>query len=228
MCGFILWLVCPFCADPADVRPAAPPTSPKVVVPALHHSGISEPRAVIGDVASILGCWEAASKQQDVPSRSQRENLRLRVSTSLNGHAAIAAEKLVGTVAAAQLQEQFNWRLIEQAGRQVCLEASPKDETERLFFGSIRVWLDPSSWRIEKLQVADRQGTTRVGWLVEPVITTAAYVSTAAAVDDGIPPAPDVVDEVGPLPRPVRPIGPRSQPRLPTNGRIQQASGNQP
>ena len=200
MFGSILWLVCPFCADPSDIRPAAPPPPPNVVAPGRNHSDVAKPRAVIGDVASILGCWEAASKQQDVPSQSQRENLRLRVSTSLNGHAAIAAEKLVGTVDTAQLQEQFDWRLIEQAGRQVCLEASPKDETERLFFGSIRVWLDPSSWRIEKLQVADRQGIERVNWAAEPVIFNVAeiekvaHVETVSAVDDVVRPPRRFVD----------------------------------
>ncbi len=198
MFGSVVWLVCLFCADPADVRSPVTNAAARVVAPGLHHSHAAEPRAVIGDVDSILDCWEWASKQHEVPTRTQRENRHLSVSTSLNGHAAIAVEQLAGVIVASRLREQFEWRLIEQAGKQLCVEAVPRDETERLFFRSIRVWLNPSSWRIEQLQAIDRHGVQRVNWLAEPVIATASYVSTVAAVDDVIPPSPKLLDgEVG-------------------------------
>ena len=228
MFGSAYWLVCLFCADPVEVRSPVTTAAAKVVAPGLHHSHAAEPRAVIGDVDSILDCWEWASKQHEVPSRSQRENLRLSVSTSLNGHAAVAVEQLAGAVVAGRLREQFEWRLIEQAGKQLCVEAVPRDETERLFFRSIRVWLDPTSWRIEKLQAADRHGVERVNWLAEPDIATAAYIETAFVADDGIPPAPQVADEVAPLRRRALPTAPRSQPKLPRSSRVQQASGKSP
>ncbi len=177
----LLLLISPFCADPV-----LPTSAPKVVVPELHHAAVCEPVAVLGDLDRILDKWEAASKLHEPPSRSQRQILRLIVSTSLNGHAAMAIEKLAGPIDAGQWKDQFHWTITERQDDRIGLEAIPKDDTERLFYRSIRVWLNSSSWRLVHLQATDRRGHVCANWTVEQPSTetrvaTAGFQTTASS-----------------------------------------------
>ena len=186
----LLLLISPYCSDP--VLPA------NVVTPNRHHSAASEMAAGLGDLDRILGKWAAASKLQQAPSRSQREILRLIVSTSLNGHAAMAIEKLAGHVDAGQLKDQFQWTVTETRDDRIGLEAIPKDDTERLFYRSIRVWLNSSNGRLANLQATDRRGHVCANWRIEepstePRVTTVGFqttVSTGGIVTASLQPGP--------------------------------------
>jgi hypothetical protein len=194
MCHWILLLVLPYCSDPdvsgtpsLTTRPAA-----GLVAPAHHSVQLLQSSVVATDLDSILRGWEAAATEQPALSVSQSENLNWNVTKNLNGHAAIAAAKFQGTFEARQLKNQFELKLLEQPDDRVCVEAIPRDTTEQLFYGSIRVWLNARTLKLDELQVTDRQGAVRVNWPA-PANSSIAPVSYVELVE-GIPPSPATTD----------------------------------
>lgn len=195
MFGALFLLLNPLCADTPDTAPstiAAP--APRVVTPELHYAHAARPRATVGDVDSMLECWAWATKQNEPLSASHKESLRLSVTTALNRHAAMTVERLSGAIDPELLRSQFEWKLIASPNENsVCLQASPTDETERLFYGSVVASLNAWTWQLERLQVTDRNGKVavdRTAPAAERAIITAAYVPKEVQLADGVPPSP--------------------------------------
>lgn len=156
-----------------------------VAVPSPHHAGLLE----VDPVDTLLNRWSAAGTRKTVPWRAERENLRFHVTSRLNGHAATAMEALLGQIDARRLRESYDWRIVETVNWETCLEATPKDETDRLFYQSIRVWLQSSTGKLVKLQAFDRHGEPTAHWLA-PETNELAYVLPGHMIDDGVPPPP--------------------------------------
>lgn len=160
-----------------------------VTAPARHQANATDPQAEA--VVALMSRWEMAATRHTVPWRAEREILRFRVTSRLNGHAATAMEALLGQIDARQLRESHDWRIVESANWETCLEAVPKDETDRLFYQSIRVWLQSSTGQLVKLQLFDRHGEPTAHWLA-PETMDLAYVLPGVMSDDGVPPPPPV------------------------------------
>lgn len=162
-----------------------------VAVPSPHQASSQE----VDPVDTLLNRWSAAGTRKTVPWRAERENLRFHVTNRLNGHAATAMEALLGPIDARRLRESFDWRIVETVDWETCLEATPKDETDRLFYQSIRIWLQPSTGRLVKLQAFDRHGEPTAHWLA-PETSDLTYVLPSHTIDDGVPPPPPL-DKLG-------------------------------
>ena len=149
MFGIVLLLSCPLFGAAEEIVPNDQQDSlvPRLLSPKVFEQS---PRQIESSrIRTVLRIWETSSNELDERSASSRQSLRLNVTKELNGHAALAIDQLSGRVRAAQLEEQFSWTMTENLDGQVCLEARSKDETEHLFYGSIRVWLDsgrPDTW----------------------------------------------------------------------------------
>ncbi len=139
------------------VRPAA-----KSVVPMIEHVVGAAQSADFDRITEWLRRWERVSQDHPALSLTRRDLLRHRVSLAVNAHAATAVEHLAGQVQATKLRETFAWTVITRDAHQVCLEATPQDETEQLFYGTIQVWLDVTSGALDELRVTDRLGQTRI------------------------------------------------------------------
>jgi hypothetical protein len=168
-----------------------------VATPTRHHATAADPRAAT--VLALMSRWETVATRSTVPWRAERENLRFHVTSRLNGHAAAAMEKFLGQIDARRLRESHDWQIVESANWETCLQAIPKDETERLFYGSIRVWLNTASAQLARLQAFDRHGEPTAHWSA-PETNDLAAVLPGLLGDDGIPPTPPV-DKFG---RPIR------------------------
>lgn len=174
------------CVDDSSGRFMRDPVA-VVAVPSPHQASSQE----VDPVDTLLNRWSAAGIRKTVPWRAERENLRFHVTNRLNGHAATAMEALLGQIDARRLRESHNWRIAETVNWETCLEATPKDETDRLFYHSIRVWLQSSTGHLVKLQAIDRHGEPTAHWLA-PESTELAYILPGHMIDDGVPPPPPV------------------------------------
>lgn len=139
------------------VRPTA-----KCVVTKIEHVAGATQSADIDQITDWLRRWERVSQDYPALPLTRRDLLRHRVSLAVNAHAATAVEQLAGQVQVTQLRETFAWTIITRDARQVCLEATPQDETEQLFYGAVQVWLDVTSGALDELRVTDRLGQTRI------------------------------------------------------------------
>ena len=137
------------------------PTAKSVVTKIEHVAGAAQ-SADFDQITDWLRRWERVSQDHPVLSLTRRDLLRHRVSLAMNAHAATAVEHLAGQVQATKLRETFAWTVITRDARQVYLEATPQDETEQLFYGTIQVWLDVTSGALDELRVTDRLGQTRI------------------------------------------------------------------
>ncbi|HEY4263312.1 MAG TPA: hypothetical protein VGM98_24330 [Schlesneria sp.] len=160
-----------------------------VVAVPRHHATAADLQAAT--VRALMSRWEAVATRNTVPWRAEREILRFHVTNDFNGHAATAMETFLGKIDARRLRESYDWQIVDTANWETCLQAIPKDETERLFYGSIRVWLNTASAQLIRLQAFDRQGEPTARWLA-PETNDLAAVLPGVLGDDGIPPAPPV------------------------------------
>jgi hypothetical protein len=108
--------------------------------------------------------WENGARELPVRSRSEREEFQQRIHETFNEHTLAAAELLVGHVKAKRLNESFEWRIVEKTRREICLEAIPRDEIERLFYGSLRVSLDTETGVPNQLIIIGRNPMARTVW----------------------------------------------------------------
>lgn len=132
--------------------------------------------------------WEIAT--QDLPdrNRSAREVFRSQIAEAFNEHTGAAAEQLVGRVTADQLNKVFHWRIVESDQEHVCLEAVPRDEFERLFYGSLRISLNSANGNPEELIVIGRNRVPRVVWQPDRVRTDKQI--ELVHFESDVPPAP--------------------------------------
>jgi hypothetical protein len=164
-----------------------------------HYATAADPQATI--VLALMSRWEKVATRNTVPWRAEREILRFHVTNHFNGHAATAMEAFLGQVDVRQLRESYDWQIVETVNWETCLQAIPRDETERLFYGSIRVWLNTASAQLVRMQAFDRHGEPTAHWSA-PEANDLAAVLPGVLGDDGIPPAPPV-DKFG---RPIRQV----------------------
>ena len=175
------------------VRPTA-----KCVVTKIEHAVGAAQSADIDQITDWLRRWEWVSQDHPALSLTRSDLLQHRVSLAMNAHAATAVEQLAGQVQATKLRETFTWTIITRDARQVCLEATPQDETEQLFYGSVQVWLDVTSGALDELRVTDRLGQTRITCQHER--TTQPFpIRLVSASDEGVGYSPVTSDDL-PLP----------------------------
>ena len=115
-------------------------------------------------IAELLKRWEASANRQRQPSRSEREEFRRSIRDAFNEHAVVAAELFFGDVSSRQLEEAFEWRIVDRSADAVSLEAVPKDEMERLFYRSLSVTLDLKTGAANRLIIVGRNQTSRIVW----------------------------------------------------------------
>jgi len=191
-------LALPWMADPATSRPAKPVLEPLLATCSRPAAMLIEPQSVTASPAipnadtttaiHWLKRWETATKNSPDRSRSARDELRRRVHESFNEHALAAVDQFVGPVKANRLNKNFEWRIAEDNRHDVCLEAMPRDETERLFYGALRVSLDTSNWNPLKLVVVGRNQLQRTVWQSEEG-TTESNIQLVVFEKD-VPPPP--------------------------------------
>lgn len=170
-------LALPWGVDPAIAVRSNPDSVPPIATCVRPAVMVAEPNTVcslsmsrIADVPIIeaaLQHWEIATKNAPEKSRSDREEFRRKILEEFNEHTAVAVELLAGRIRQRQLLEAFNWRLIEKTAERVHLEAVPKDETERLFYGSLRVSIEPDKGVLDQLIVVTRNHSHRIVWQAE-------------------------------------------------------------
>lgn len=193
-----LVLINQFCVDGHQDRAIGHPPA-NVVAPTRHHATVADAQAAA--VLALMTRWETVATRNTVPWRAEREILRFHVTNRFNGHAATAMERILGQIDVRQLRESHDWQIVDTVNWETCLQAIPKDETERLFYGSIRVWLNTASAQLVRLQAFDRHGEPTAHWSA-PETNDLAAVLPGVLGDDGIPPAPPV-DKFG---RPIRQV----------------------
>ena len=182
MFGTLLMMAGAIAADPSgSFTRTAVSKLPTPIVPSSH----AIPRSAIPDnVDSAMARWAEASIQQGLPARSGQDALQLAFEKQINRHAADAATGMLGPINIARLKEQYTWKLTTGAGKPLCLEAIPQDDVDRLFFRSIRVWLDSRS-QVTQIEVASRDGEQQAHWIAGPAMTDREALS--------IPPLHDAI-----------------------------------
>ena len=166
MFGSLLFALSVVGAEPVEATSPATCARPvaKLVAPKIEHSAGATRSTDCRQIALWLRRWERTSQHQPTFSLARRDVLRHRAETHVNVHAATALEQLAGRIEVIKLREAFAWSIVDRDAGQVCLEATPRDETEHLFYGSIRVWLDETDGALNQLQVINRSGETRFVW----------------------------------------------------------------
>ena len=166
MFGSLLLVLSTLGAEPAGTVPLATCVRPvaKLAAPKIVHVAGATRSTDCHQIALWLRRWEQTSKRLSALSNSRRDVLRHRAETAMNAHAATALEQLAGSLDVTKLRETFAWTITERTASFVSLEAVPRDETERLFYGSIQVRLDAADGSLDQLQLTDRQGERRVTW----------------------------------------------------------------
>ena len=166
MFGSLLLVLSTLGAEPAGTVPLATCVRPvaKLVAPKIEHAAGATRSTDCHQIALWLRQWEQTARRRPALSAARRDALRHRVETRANAHAATALELMTGPLDIAKLRESFVWTITDRDVGRVQLEATPRDETERLFYGSIRVWLDEADGALNQLQVTDRVGETRFAW----------------------------------------------------------------
>lgn len=166
MFGSLLLVLSVVGAEPVEATLPATCARPvaKLVAPKIEHVAGATRSTDCRQIALWLRRWEQTSRHQPTFSRARRDVLRHRVVTHVNVHAATAIEQLAGRIEVTKLREAFAWTIVDHDAGRVCLEAAPRDETECLFYGSIRVWLDETDGALNQLQVVNRSGETRFVW----------------------------------------------------------------
>jgi hypothetical protein len=181
------WMADPAASDQAVQRPKAIPVAtcsrPPIqitqppTVSALSPTEIADALTI----ATLLRRWERSVQDNPEWSRSQREEFRRRMQQQFN-------EQLIGHVKRDTLCKVYDWRIVDHSPEQICLEATPRDETERLFYGSVRVWLDAENAIPERIAIVSRNQVHRIAWQSE---NTRRHESIQLVhFEDDVPPSP--------------------------------------
>ena len=202
MFGSLLFVLSTLGAVPAGTMPLVTCARPvaKLVAPQIEHVA-GATRSTDGHQITLwLRRWEQTARRRPALSAARRDVLRHRVETNANAHAAMALELMTGPLDVTRLRESFVWTITDRDAGRIQLEATPRDETERLFYGSIRVSLDESDGTLNQLQVVNRSSETRFVWKNE-FTPEPSRIRLVSATDDS--PAP--INGVE-LPSPLAPI----------------------
>lgn len=168
------------------VRPAALLAEPR---PSCAFSTMTNAKPIL--VSTRLKRWEQATQNSPEMTRSQKEEFRRRLHVEFNAHTAAAVEQLLGRIDERRLAELYEWRIAETNGDLVCLEAIPKDSTEQLFYGSLRVWLHAANGTAEKIVVVSRNQIQRIVWRAEGEKDEHdEHPVQLVQFEDDVPPAP--------------------------------------
>jgi hypothetical protein len=160
----------------------------RMPLPSAVHAMTASLAAPADEIGTWLSKWERATRRVPERGRSQREEFRRSIHQQFNEHTAAAAERLVGHVNAESLREAYDWRIVERTRDRVCLEGIPQDETDRLFYGSLRVVLHAGSGRPHELAVVARNEHLRTVWRRDRPVD--ADPIQLAGYESDIPPAP--------------------------------------
>ena len=164
MFGSAYVLLFSLCAAPVELPLAPTCVHPvaRVIVASAHHAAAVASTSDCREIMSLLRRWERNVARLPEPSRAQHDRLRHEVASVINWHAAIASRILVGQIDVPRLKRTFDWAIIERSNGRVSLEATPRDETERLFYRSLRIWLEDQTGSPAELAVCDRHGAVRL------------------------------------------------------------------
>lgn len=139
-------------------------------------------------VEQILQIWEQHVRRDQPISDRERRWIERMSPPSVNAHALAMALPLLGPVMAQHLQEQFAWDFVSQTSERIELRAVPRDETQRLFCSAVNVTLQRNSYRVSRMEVADKSGE----W--SPVLLPTSFekgdLSAAHLVLNELPPSP--------------------------------------
>ena len=202
MFGSLLYVLFTLGAVPAGTMPLVTCARPvaQLVAPKIEHVAGATRSTDCHQIALWLRRWEQTVRRRPALSAARRDVLRHRIETNANAHAAMALERMTGPLDVTRLRESFVWTITDREAGQVQLEATPRDETERLFYGSIRVWLDETDGALNQLQVTDRSGETRFVWRnnvapeSSPIQFVSAIEEAASLINEDELPSPSPFD----------------------------------
>lgn len=183
-------------ADPAAPYPGQPPSVAATCVrPAIGIVTADSNCAIKCDTAfgSVptkpwLTRWERATRDVSDRSRSERDEFRRQRKEVFNEHVLAAVEYLTGRVKAAELDQTYTWRMVDQSPQTVSLEGIPRDELEQLFYASVRVTLSSRTGTLEELTIISRNQPPRIAW--QPVSPTTENSIELVRFENGVPPSP--------------------------------------
>lgn len=166
MFGSLLFVLSTLGAEPVGATSLATCARPvaKLAAPKIEHVAGAARSTDCHQIALWLRRWEQAARRRPALSAARRDVLRHKVETDANAHAAAALELMAGPLDVTRLRELFAWSITDRDVGRIKLEAIPRDDTERLFYASIRVWLDENDGALNQLQVTARSGETRFVW----------------------------------------------------------------
>lgn len=185
MFGSLFFILSAFGTEPVETRLSSTCMRPlaKLVAPKIEHAAGATRSTDCRQITFWLRLWEQTSRHRPTLSLARRDVLRHRAETHANAHAATAIEQLTGRIEIGKLREAFVWSIVDHDAGRVCLEATPRDETEHLFYGSIRVWLDEVDGALHQLQIVNRSGETRFVWRND-VVPEPSPIQLASAIEE--------------------------------------------
>ncbi len=189
----LLWTVDPNIVE-RSARNVAEPISTcarppvRVIDPSSDHVSSRHRVTDEREIAVRLRRWERATRDTPAWSRSQQEEFRSSIQRDFNEHTTVAAEQFVGLVNLKWLNETYNWRILERSDHRVILEAIPRDETERLFYGSFRISLSANDGSPDSIVLTGRNQNQQTIWKSDRQPNT--EVIHLARFENDVPPAP--------------------------------------
>lgn len=166
MFGSLLLVLSALGAEPLESLSLATCARPlaKLIEPKIEHAAGATRSSDCHLILSWLRRWESAAHHDPALSTARRDVLRYRIETHTNAHAATALELMIGPIDVLRLRESFVWTILDREAGRVHLEASPRDETEQLFYASIRIDLNEADGSLNQLQIVSRSGETCFAW----------------------------------------------------------------
>ena len=121
------------------------------------------------ELTLLMQRWEQSSGYEPTRIRSQQDELRRTIHRDFNEHAAAAAVQLVGPITAEQLMEMFDWTIVARTSENVTVEGIPRDDSDRLFYRSIRVSLSADG-APDQIAILGRNQKSQTVWKADALI----------------------------------------------------------
>ena len=116
------------------------------------------------EIESLLSRWEESTWRQQPLSRSQMEELQHEIGEQFNQHTAADLILLIGPVLADQLQDRYQWSVVQRSRGSITLAAMSRDEMDRLFYHSFVVSLSLAQGGPEQIEVRGRNLQQQLVW----------------------------------------------------------------
>jgi len=140
------------------------------------------------EVAWWLKRWEQFTSEFPQLSRSKSEELNRTIQQEFNEHTAAATVQLVGPVRVDRLTDIYDWTIAERNDERIILEATPRDEMDRLFYRSLRISLTQEDGSPVQISVTGRNLRQQIVWKSDAVMTSDSI--RLVRFEEAIPPTP--------------------------------------